>query len=79
MVEGVRRFTIALAVALRIHQHFTCENEIVTSRLGLALSQPQNFAPGGGYLWVAIAYNTSIGIALSALLLFYSATHDLLE
>eukprot|EP00037_Helgoeca_nana_P033176 m.416940 g.416940 ORF g.416940 m.416940 type:complete len:393 (+) comp30179_c0_seq1:150-1328(+) len=37
-----------------------------------------SFAPDGVYFWVALVYNTSIGVALSALLLFYTATRDLL-
>ena len=35
--------------------------------------------PNGSYLYVAIVYNTSISIALFALVLFYAATHDLLR
>lgn len=35
--------------------------------------------PDGGYLYVAIVYNTSITIALFALVLFYAATSDLLS
>eukprot|EP00038_Savillea_parva_P008105 m.174807 g.174807 ORF g.174807 m.174807 type:complete len:399 (+) comp13876_c0_seq1:96-1292(+) len=37
-----------------------------------------DFNPAGVYFWVALVYNTSIGVALSALLLFYAATRDLL-
>jgi len=40
--------------------------------------QDGDFNPGGVYFWVALIYNTSIGVALSALLLFYAATRDLL-
>ena len=35
--------------------------------------------PDRGYLYVNIVYNTSITIALFALVLFYAATRDLLR
>jgi hypothetical protein len=35
--------------------------------------------PDRGYLYVALIYNTSITIALFALVLFYAATRDLLR
>jgi hypothetical protein len=35
--------------------------------------------PDRGYLYVTIVYNISISIALMALVLFYSATRDLLR
>lgn len=37
-----------------------------------------NFSPDNAYLYVSIIYNISLGFALSALLLFYAATTDLL-
>eukprot|EP00040_Diaphanoeca_grandis_P034049 m.209572 g.209572 ORF g.209572 m.209572 type:complete len:426 (+) comp33044_c0_seq1:228-1505(+) len=37
-----------------------------------------DFRPDRAYLYVSLIYNTSIGVALSALLLFYYATKDLL-
>ncbi len=43
------------------------------------LHVPQDLRPDGAYLYVAIVYNTSITLALIALLLFYVATRDLLR
>ncbi|XP_041362330.1 transmembrane protein 184B-like [Gigantopelta aegis] len=38
-----------------------------------------NFSPAGGYLYITIIYNISITLALYGLVLFYSATKELLS
>ena len=38
-----------------------------------------DLAPDRGYLYIAIVYNISIFLALTALMVFYAATKDLLK
>ena len=38
-----------------------------------------DFSPTGGYLYIMLAYNVSISLALYALFLFYIATRHLLK